>query len=313
MHATLSREPRSPIVPPGGVEVYARDMTVAVAADVTLAALDDALAPHAQWLPADARRDLPIGSLVLGNATGPLRLGYAAWRDLLLGAQFRDGRDRLLTAGGRAVKNVAGYDLTKFLVGSFGCFGAAVTFTLRTYRRPAGAVVATLPPDPALLPPLLTTPLRPHAALLTRAALRLRYFGDDRTLAWFERELAPRSLERVPLDHDVADRAHAWRFATDPGTFRLMLPPTQLPRALAALRDDDWAADPAFGIVVGADDPSLPLESLVRELGGSVLRFDADAKPLACTLPPEAAALLRRLKRAFDPDDRLPPLPVTTA
>jgi hypothetical protein len=92
-----------------------------------------------------------------------------------------------------------------------------------------------------------------------------------------------------------------------------MLPPTQLPRALAALRDDDWAADPAFGIVVGADDPSLPLESLVRELGGSVLRFDADAKPLACTLPPEAAALLRRLKRAFDPDDRLPPLPVTTA
>ena len=75
------------------------------------------------------------------NSTGPLRLGYGAWRDLLLGVQFTNGRGELITAGGRTVKNVAGYDLTKFMVGSHGVFGRLVTITTRTYRRPDRALV----------------------------------------------------------------------------------------------------------------------------------------------------------------------------
>ena len=58
-----------------------------------------------------------LGRLVEHNSSGPLRLGYGAWRDLLLGCQFHNGRGELITAGGRTVKNVAGYDLTKFMVG----------------------------------------------------------------------------------------------------------------------------------------------------------------------------------------------------
>ena len=63
------------------------------------------------------------------NSTGPLRLGFGAWRDLLLGAQFYNGRGELITAGGRTVKNVAGYDLTKFMVGQRGVFGRLLTLT----------------------------------------------------------------------------------------------------------------------------------------------------------------------------------------
>src|SRR5688500_14037026 len=98
-------------------------MSATIAADVTLAQVQNALAPTGQWLPIDGQPDLPIGQLVETNSSGPLRLGYGHWRDLLLGAQFHNGSGDLITAGGRTVKNVAGYDLTKFMVGHRGVFG----------------------------------------------------------------------------------------------------------------------------------------------------------------------------------------------
>src|SRR5207302_2677736 len=136
-----------PLVPPGGVEIFARDMTVTAAADVPLAELQHKLAELNQWLPIDGDPALPIGQLVEINSSGPLRLGYGAWRDLLLGCQFANHRGELITAGGRTFKNVAGYDLTKLMVGQQGILGRVVTITTRTYRRPAGALVLKLEPD----------------------------------------------------------------------------------------------------------------------------------------------------------------------
>ena len=134
------RPNHQPLVAPGGIECLWRDMTVIVSADVTLDAVQRKLAEQDQWLPIDGDPKATVGQLVSINSTGPLRLGYGAWRDLLLGAQFLDGRDDLITAGGRTVKNVAGYDLTKFMVGQRGVFGRLVTVTTRTYRRPDVAV-----------------------------------------------------------------------------------------------------------------------------------------------------------------------------
>src|SRR5690349_18029344 len=133
------RPDRTPLVPPGGLDLHTRDMTATFSADVTLADVQAHLAKLQQWLPIDGDPLWTIGRLVETNSTGPLRLGYGAWRDLLLGCQFENGRGELITAGGRTVKNVAGYDLTKFMVGQNGAFGRLVTITARTYLRPASA------------------------------------------------------------------------------------------------------------------------------------------------------------------------------
>src|SRR5207245_449153 len=117
MSDVAHRPPRQPLVPPGGHELFAADMTAAFAADVTLADAQGRLAEVDQWLPIDGDPARPLGHLVQVNSSGPLRLGYGAWRDLLLGCQFENARGELITAGGRAVKNVAGYDLTKLMVG----------------------------------------------------------------------------------------------------------------------------------------------------------------------------------------------------
>ena len=312
------RPNHSPLVPPGQVEHHAADMTATIAADVTLADVQAKLGSAGQWLPIDGDPQSPVGRLVEANSSGPLRLGYGHWRDLLLGAQFRNGRGELITAGGRTVKNVAGYDLTKFMVGQRGVFGTLVTITTRTYKQPAGAILATFAPQPKLIHRLLPSPARPQWAMLTSDALLCGYMGDERTLAYYFdalNEWKPRALERRSLSEDIAHRAQLWR-----GSFRAAVPPASLSdflthlapvRSTAGAALHRWSADPAFGIIVGDGDPTA-LRDAARTVGGTV-SFDAGAADTWFDVPPGAQRdLLERLKQAFDPENRLAPLPWQT-
>src|SRR5690348_9516619 len=100
-----SRPDQTPFVPPGGIDHRHADVTAFFAADVTLKQPQATLGEPAQWLPIDGDEELTLGQLVEQNSTGPLRLGYGAWRDLLLGVQFHDGTGKLITAGGQTMKN----------------------------------------------------------------------------------------------------------------------------------------------------------------------------------------------------------------
>src|SRR6266480_1974504 len=111
------RQPHTPLVPPGGIECFSRDMTATISADVTLSTAQNKLAEFNQWLPIDGNPDSALGELIESNSTGPLRLGYGAWRDLLLGVQFLNGTGELISACGRTVNNVGGYDLTNVMGG----------------------------------------------------------------------------------------------------------------------------------------------------------------------------------------------------
>src|SRR5688500_11232779 len=72
----VQRPPREPLVPPGGHELLARDMTAVFSADCTLQFAQDKLAELNQWLPVDGDPDATLGSLIESNSTGPLRLGF---------------------------------------------------------------------------------------------------------------------------------------------------------------------------------------------------------------------------------------------
>ncbi|MEM1012741.1 MAG: hypothetical protein AAGI46_11050, partial [Planctomycetota bacterium] len=138
------RPQRTPVVEPGHVQPHARDMSVEASADVTLGELNNQLAelsPVPQWLPLDGDSDATLGELIDVDSTGVLRTSFGGWRDRLTGVQFTGGDGRLVSAGGLPVKNVAGYDLVKLMVGSRGSFGRLVTVTARTVRRPDVAFV----------------------------------------------------------------------------------------------------------------------------------------------------------------------------
>ena len=262
-----------------------------------------------------------LGSLVERNSTGPLRLGFGGWRDLLLGAQFTNGAGELITAGGRAVKNVAGSDLTKFMVGQFGVFGRVVTITTRTYKRPAAAALATFEPDVRRLNAMLTTPARPQWAMLTNEALLCGYLGDERTVAFFGKtlpQLEPRQWKRQSVEDDIALREKLWTArgesdATNRIAFRASVPPMKVQEFVAAARTlDHWIADAAFGIVIGSAviERTGAIHDAAAQCGGSVVLVDPRGEPIKMPFDPGMKRLLERLKYAFDPDGRLNRLPI---
>jgi hypothetical protein len=299
------RPNRQPLVAPGEIDHHVGDMTATIAADMPLARVQQTLMAEGQWLPIDGDPSLPVGELVATNSSGPLRLGYGHWRDLLLGAQFTNGLGDLITAGGRTVKNVAGYDLTKFLVGQRGVFGTLVTLTTRTYKLPAGAILAAFAPRQKLINALLPSPQRPQWAMLTSEALLCGYVGDERALAFYAStlpDLKPRSIEKRPLQADIEHRASLWR-----GDFRAAVAPSKIDAFVNAVKPSAWVADAAFGIVLGRADNATQVREAAKALGG-VVSFASDAAWFDVPAGPQRA-LLERLKLSFDPDNRLAPLP----
>jgi len=111
------------------------DLTVTAEAGLTLGALQDILRARGQWLsldPPDAER-ATLGGLIAANAAGPRRHLYGTVRDLLIGVTVVTADGSVVRGGGKVVKNVAGYDLPKLFIGSWGTLGVVVdaTFKLR--------------------------------------------------------------------------------------------------------------------------------------------------------------------------------------
>ncbi len=122
----------------GIVQHAAADLTVTVGAGTPLCVLESALASAGQFWPCDGpfAQTATVGGTLAANANGALRLRYGALRDLLLGVVMLTPDGVSVRAGSRVVKSVAGYDLHKLLVGSFGTLGLIVEATLKVSPIP---------------------------------------------------------------------------------------------------------------------------------------------------------------------------------
>ena len=114
------------------------DLVATVEAGVPMDALARRLAEDGMWLALDApgRPERTIGSVVATATAGPLRAGFGPVRDHVLGCALVTGDGRIVKPGGRVVKNVAGYDLTKLQVGGFGAFGVLTEVHVRLRAVP---------------------------------------------------------------------------------------------------------------------------------------------------------------------------------
>jgi glycolate oxidase FAD binding subunit len=114
------------------------DLTVSVEAGVRLGDLNGVLAARGQWLPLDPSfaAGATIGGLLATNDSGALRHRYGTPRDLVIGVELATADGQLAKAGGQVVKNVAGYDLSKVVSGSFGSLAAVVSATFKLLPVP---------------------------------------------------------------------------------------------------------------------------------------------------------------------------------
>ena len=114
------------------------DLTATVEAGMTVGAFQTALGSRGQWLsldPADADR-ATVGGVLATNACGPRRHLYGTARDLLIGVTVVTADGSVVKGGGKVVKNVAGYDLPKLFIGSYGTLGVIVEATVKLRPRP---------------------------------------------------------------------------------------------------------------------------------------------------------------------------------
>jgi glycolate oxidase FAD binding subunit len=147
------------------LEHEAGDLTCTVESGIRLSALAAALAPSGQRLSLDPPGDPTIGACLAGNLSGPLRHRFGAPRDLVLGVTLVLADGTIVNAGGKVVKNVAGYDLGKLVCGSRGRLAFIGRVSLRLHPAPvATATVVVETTDVAsVVSALLRSQLVPSA------------------------------------------------------------------------------------------------------------------------------------------------------
>jgi hypothetical protein len=200
------------------------------------------------------------------------------------------------------MKNVAGYDLTKFMVGQRGIFGKIVTITVRTYRRPEVALAARF--DPKSLPlvgEILATPLRPRWAALSPDALWLGWLDSQNAVDHFIRLLAThKSLEmrQRKLADDIAHRQSLWLMHAN--GFRASVPPASLQAFVANSQIKNWNADAVWGTVIGPLEnvDIARLRSAANSVGGNVTIF-RENEPPDWQASPTVLMMLAKLREAY--------------
>jgi glycolate oxidase FAD binding subunit len=120
------------------------DLTATVDAGVRMADLSAALNQQNQMLPLDPPfgSEATVGGVIATNGSGPRRLAYGTARDMVLGVHFVTADGTAAKSGGKVVKNVAGYDVAKLLIGSLGSLGIVTEVTFKTFPvLPASATL----------------------------------------------------------------------------------------------------------------------------------------------------------------------------
>ena len=114
------------------------DLTVSVEAGMPFAELQSLLAQNGQMIALDPpfAGEATVGGVVASNTSGPLRRGFGTVRDLIIGLTFATLEGKLVSSGGMVVKNVAGLDMGKLMIGSFGTLAAIASVNFRVHARP---------------------------------------------------------------------------------------------------------------------------------------------------------------------------------
>src|SRR5258708_11731902 len=117
-----------------------RDLTVSVEAGITYRDLSRVLAEHRQMIPLDPHfsENATAGGILAANVSGPRRRLYGTARDMVIGMTFATLEGKLVETGGMVVKNVAGLDMGKLMIGSFGTLAAIAVVNFRVHPMPAG-------------------------------------------------------------------------------------------------------------------------------------------------------------------------------
>lgn len=291
------------------------DMVVSVEAGITLEALQEELGKAGQFLPLDPFNSPghTIGGLLATGWTGPLRQRYGSARDFLIGIRVALPDGHLVSAGGRVVKNVSGYDMMKLHFGAMGSLGIIAAASFKVFPRPlhdvtVESVHGSIEDAWTAATHALDLPLPPAAIeLFSEGRVLARFFGSrdavNRTVA----ELGWKDADSAVWAEHSKRCPESWARITAPRhALREIL--TSLPQGAR------WWASPGTGIAHWSFEDSDAVRSAraaAERAQGTLVLLNAPgeivSKVGAWGTPPKTLQLMGRLKQAFDPTGILNP------
>ena len=313
--------------PLAGISSYEpSELVVTVRAGTPLSELEAALADKGQCLPFEPPRFADggtVGGMVAAGLAGPTRAAVGGVRDYVLGATLLNGRAEVLSFGGQVIKNVAGYDVSRLLVGALGTLGVVCEVSLKVLPLPVASATLRLEIDEAAALKQLNVwggqPLPINASAWWNGRLVLRLCGAAAAVQSALQSMAARLGGQV-MDPALAAvfwtglRDHSDEFFTRAGTavqagatlWRISVPQTATPMALAGEHLVEWGGAQRWVITTTA--AGAVREAAVRA-GGHATIFRCGAAAAAAAgvsrLAPLSAPLLRihqQMKAEFDPD-----------
>jgi glycolate oxidase FAD binding subunit len=298
----------------------ARDMTITVQAGITVAALQAELAKEGQWLPVDvpAPERATLGGAVAVNASGPRRLGYGTLRDYVIGISFVTDDGVEVKAGGRVVKNVAGYDLMKLQIGALGTLGVVTQLTLKVKPKPEAGAAVTFACSgeslAAVLDLLAATKTRPVAVELVNHSGDLAHTWGF-VVAFEEKAAAVRwqiatlldELKTAPVvalrempDDSFLDMQTARQLRPESRYVgKLSVPPSKLAETVTKLPASAIIhAHALTGVIWLHSDESLPEGVVIRRCP-----VEQKKSRQVWGTPPAGWELMQHIKKTLDPDN----------
>ncbi|WP_374260531.1 glycolate oxidase subunit GlcE [Zoogloea sp.] len=293
----------------GVVSYEPSELVVTVRAGTRLADVEALLAGSGQMLafePPHFGAGGTVGGCVAAGLAGPRRATAGGVRDFVLGAKLIDGRGDVLKFGGEVMKNVAGYDVSRFLAGSLGTLGLIVELSLKVLPRPVTEATLRFALDEAAALHRLNQwagqPLPLSASVWQDGVLHLRLSGAG---AAVDAAIARLGGERL----DDAEADVLWRGLRDhrAGFFegaaplwRLSVPSDALAVALPGAQLVEWGGAQRW---LRSAAPASEIRPRVAALGGhaTLFRGGTGGEEVFHPLPAPLVALQRKLKHAFDP------------
>jgi glycolate oxidase FAD binding subunit len=305
-----------------------QDMTCTVEAGCTWSSLQSGLAQHGQYVALDPLWPdrATIGGIVATNDSGTLRLRYGGLRDLIIGMTIVLADGTIAHTGGKVVKNVAGYDLHKLMIGAFGTLGVVTSVNFRLHSMPQCTQSFTVSAPTA--EPLGRLMLKLLHAQLSTVAIQLRGtaegFDLDIQLASLAEVLDTQTagLEQMAHSEGLISRAgaeEAWNARQDCMAMDLTCKATMLPSEIARFAErvrglGGESVTQATGIMIagfpaGVAEHLPQLRRELEEASGSlmVLMQPGETKVDCWGTPPDSLPLMREIKRRFDPEGILNP------
>lgn len=296
----------------GVVDYDPGELVLAVRSGTPLREVEALLAQSGQMLafePPQFGGEGTIGGCVACGLSGPRRATSGSVRDFVLGVRIIDGRGQDLRFGGRVIKNVAGYDVSRLMVGALGTLGVLLDVSMKVLPRPVCERTLRFEMNEARAIEQMNRwagqPLAISATCFHEGVLTVRLSGVEAGV-----RTACEQLGGEP----VADGESFWRSVRDqtleffsaPTLWRVSVPSTSPPLETGVPQLIEWGG--ALRWLAG-DVNAEELRARVAALGGHATLFRADRKtvPVFHPLPRSLERIHRDLKKAFDPSGILNP------